>query len=85
MRGGMSHMQKGGDGGADWALSQYGNGQQQFDNTFGPGSNPSTGGILQPLPGASAVIPYSSGGDGQNGGRRRYGRKHGGTRRKRRY
>ena len=82
MRGGRrTRRQRGGDGAADWAVDNFGSGPQQFQNTFGPGSNPLTGGILQPLPGASAVTPYNSGGMSatgpaalQSGGRRR-GRK----------
>jgi len=80
MRGG-NKMQRGGDGGASWALQNFGGGDEQFNNTFGPGSNPSTGGILQPLRGAPAVVPYNSGNSSygpttsnpQLGGRRRKG------------
>lgn len=50
-----SKKMKGGDGGADWVTKNFGTGQQQWDNTFGPAST-SSGNLLPTLPGAVAVL-----------------------------
>jgi len=48
---------RGGDGAADWVHANFGNGQQQWDNTFGPNSITQQGNLLPTVPGAPAVVP----------------------------
>jgi len=50
-----SKKMKGGDGGADWVTKNFGTGQQQWDNTFGPASTTS-GNLVPTLLGAPAVL-----------------------------
>ena len=48
---------RGGDGAAGWVQANFGNGQQQWDNTFGPNSITQQGNLLPTVPGAPAVVP----------------------------
>ena len=52
-----SRKMKGGDGGAEWVTKNFGNGQQQWDNTFGPGSLTQSGNLLPTVTGAPGVLP----------------------------
>ena len=51
-----SKKMKGGDGGADWVTKNFGTGQQQWDNTFGPASITNSGNLLPSVQGAPAVL-----------------------------
>ena len=55
MRGGSSTSSNGG-GGADWVTKNFGNGQAQWDNTFGPNSLTKMGNLLPTVQGAPAVL-----------------------------
>jgi hypothetical protein len=55
MGGRRSRKQKGGDGSADWVLKNFGDGNTQWQNTFGPQSI-AQGNNLTTLPGAIAVV-----------------------------
>jgi len=51
-----SRKMKGGDGGAEWVTKNFGNGQQQWDNTFGPASITNSGNLLPTVQGAPSVL-----------------------------
>jgi hypothetical protein len=55
MGGRRSRKQKGGDGAADWVLKNFGDGNTQWQNTFGPQSI-TQGSLVPTLPGAIAVV-----------------------------
>ena len=52
MRGGSSFPNMG-----SWVEANFGNAQTQWNNVFGPGSNATSGNLLQTIPGAPAVVP----------------------------
>ena len=69
-----SRSRRGGDGGADWVLKNFGNGNQQWDNTFTNSGTAQSGNLLPTIPGAPAVsannLPQSSNASYIKGGRR---------------
>lgn len=73
-KGGRRRRMRGGDGGASWVLQNFGGGEDQWNNTFGPASITQQGNLLPTVQGAPAVlannIPQGAA-PVQQGGRRR--------------
>jgi len=77
---------RGGDGAADWIISNFGGTtEQQFMNTFGNSGNGNAGALIPTVTGAPAVLPYNqpqgslalNAGPVQGGGKRRRAKKGG--------
>lgn len=73
-KGGRRRGKRGGDGGADWVLKNFGNGNQQWDNTFTNSGSAQQGNLLPTLPGAPAVGPNNNAQSSLKGGSRRRSR-----------
>lgn len=85
-RGRKTRGRRGGDGAADWIISNFGGTtEQQFMNTFGNSGNGNAGALIPTLTGAPAVLPYNqpqgslalNAGPVQGGGKRRRAKKGG--------